>query len=207
MMIQKGYLLIAMLVLLQTGCSVGGASRPSEFYVLNTEPGTPVSGRTAPADPLTVGLGPVTMPDIFDRPQIVTRPEPNQIDLAEFDRWGGDLNRDLSRVLAQNLMSRLNTDSILPHPWSRSDNPQFQVAVQVFRFDGELGNVARLEGVWRLMDGAKGCELAIHRFRFDESPAGPGYPEFVSAMSRAVAKLSQEIAEQIGKTSPGCKAH
>jgi hypothetical protein len=202
---QKGILLIVMLALVQAGCSIGGASRPSEFYVLNIEPGTPVSGRTAPAGPLTVGLGPVTMPDIFDRPQIVTRPQPNRIDLAEFDRWGGDLNRDLSRVLAQNLMSRLNTDSILSHPWSSSDNPDFQVAVQVFRFDGKVGQVARFEGVWRLMDGAKGCELATHRFSFDESPAGSGYPEFVSAMSRAVAKLSQEIAEQIGHTRPGCQ--
>ncbi|MFQ5645141.1 MAG: membrane integrity-associated transporter subunit PqiC, partial [Thiogranum sp.] len=129
-MMQKGYLLIVMLVLFQTGCSIGGASRPAEFYVLNTEPGAPVDGRSAPAGPLSVGLGPIAMPDIFDRPQIVTRPEPNRLDMAEFDRWGGDLNHDLSRVLAQNLMSRLNTDSILPHPWSSSDRPDFQVAVQ-----------------------------------------------------------------------------
>jgi len=204
-MMQNNYLLILMLVLVQTGCSIGGASRPAEFYVLNTEPGTPVSGRTAPADPLSVGLGPINMPDIFDRPQIVTRPQSNRLELAEFDRWGGDLNRDLSRVLAQNLMSRLNTDSILPHPWSSRDNPDFQVAVQFFRFDGDVGSVAKLEGVWRLLDGTKGCVLAIRRFSFDESPAGSGYPEFVSAMSGAVAALSQQIAEQIGKTTPGCQ--
>jgi len=200
----KRVALITALLLLQAGCSIGGASRPSEFYVLSAEPGSAISSRSAAAEQLTVGLGPITIPDIFDRPQIVTRPQPNRIDLAEFDRWGGDLNRDLGRVLAQNLMSRLNTDSILPHPWSRSDEPDFQVAVRVFRFDGELGNAARLEGVWRLMDGAEGCELTVKRFRFDETLAGKGYPEFVAAMSRAVAKLSQEIAEQIGRTSPGC---
>lgn len=205
MMMQRNFLLIVMLVLLQAGCSVGGASRPAEFYVLNAEPGTPVSGRTSATEPLSVGLGPVTMPDIFDRPQIVTRPQSNRLEMAEFNRWGGDLNRDLSRVLAQNLMSRLHTDSVLLHPWSSRDNPDFQVAIQVFRFDGELGNVARFEGVWRLLDGAKGCEIAVHRFRFDESPSGPGYPEFVSAMSRAVAKLSQEIAEQVAATEPGCR--
>jgi len=204
-MMQKNYLLLVLLVLVQTGCSIGGASRPAEFYVLNTEPGTAVSGRTTPADPLSVGLGPITMPDIFDRPQIVTRPQSNRLELAEFDRWGGDLNRDLSRILAQNLMSRLNTDSILPHPWSSRDNPDFQVAIQVFRFDGDVGSVAKLEGVWRLLDGTKGCELAVQRFNFDEAPAGSGYPEFVSAMSHAVAGLSQEIAEQIGKTTPGCQ--
>jgi len=204
-MMQKNYLLIVLLVLVQTGCSIGGASKPAEFYVLSTEPGTPVSSRATPAGPLSVGLGPITIPDIFDRPQIVTRPQSNRLELAEFDRWGGDLNRDLSRVLAQNLMSRLNTDSILPHPWSSRDNPDFQVAIQIFRFDGKVGSVAKLEGVWRLLDGTKGCELAIQRFSFEESPAGSGYPEFVSAMSRAVAGLSQQIAEQIGKTTPGCQ--
>ncbi|MFQ5643009.1 MAG: ABC-type transport auxiliary lipoprotein family protein [Thiogranum sp.] len=54
------------------------------------------------------------------------------------------------------------------------------------------------------MDGAKRCELAAHHFRFDETPAGSGYPEYVSAMSHAVARLSQEIAEQIGRATPGC---
>jgi uncharacterized lipoprotein YmbA len=204
-MIQKSFLLVTVMLLLLTGCSIGGSSRPSEFYVLNAEPATPVSGREGMAAPLSVGLGPITLPDIFDRPQIVTRPQPNRIDLAEFDRWGGDLNRDLNRVLAQNLMTRLNTDSILLHPWSRNDTPDYQVTVQVFRFDGEIGKTATFEGVWRLLDGAQSCELSSKRFRFDESPAGAGYPEFVSAMSRAIAGLSQEIAEAIVKRSkPGC---
>ncbi len=203
-MIQKSYLLVTVLLVLLTGCSIGGSSRPSEFYVLNTEPAPPVSGREGAAAPLSVGLGPVTLPDIFDRPQIVTRPQPNRIDLAEFDRWGGNLNRDLNRVLAQNLMTRLNTDSILLHPWSRNDRPDYQVTVQVFRFDGEIGKTATLEGVWRLLDGAQSCELSSQRFRFDESPAGAGYPEFVSAMSRAIAGLSQEIAEAIVRHRPGC---
>ncbi|VAW82699.1 hypothetical protein MNBD_GAMMA13-1481 [hydrothermal vent metagenome] len=204
MMMQKNYLLVFALILIQTGCSIGGTSQPAEFYVLNAEPGTPVSSRVSATTPLSVGLGPVTMPDIFDRPQIVTRPQPNRIDLAEFDRWAGNLNSDLSRVLAQNLMHRLNTDSVLLPPWSNRNNLDFQVAVQVFRFDGEVGNIARLEGIWRLLDGEKGCELAVNHFNFNESTAGSGYPKFVSAMSHAVAKLSREIAETIGQTQPGC---
>jgi len=205
MMMQKNYLLILLLTLVQAGCSIGGASRPAEFYVLAAEPGTPVSGAGTANGPVSVALGPVTLPDIFDRPQIITRPHSNQIKMAEFDRWGGDLNRDLNRVLAQNLMSRLNTDRVLLHPWSSRDKPDFQVSVLVFRFDGEVGKAVTFEGVWRLLDGDRGCELAVQRFRFDETPAGAGYPEFVSAMSHAVAKLSQAIAEQVAVTGPGCK--
>jgi len=198
---------VLVLVVLQVGCSIGQPSRPSEFYVLSAQPASPVAGRSDPAAPLLLGLGPLSMSDVFDRPQIVTRPDPNQVKLAEFDRWAGDLKKNLEQVLAQNLMSRLNTDSVVVFPWSSRSEPAFQIAVHFFRLDGEVGNIARIEGVWRLLEGAKGCELATHSFRIEERPVGPGYAEFVSAMSNAVARLSQVIAERVAVTEPGgCRA-
>ena len=197
---------VLVLVVLQVGCSIGQPSRPSEFYVLSAQPASPVAGRSDPAAPLLLGLGPLSMSDVFDRPQIVTRPDPNQVKLAEFDRWAGDLKKNLEQVLAQNLMSRLNTDSVVVFPWSSRSEPAFQIAVHFFRLDGEVGNIARIEGVSRLLDGTKGCELGSHSFRIEERPAGPGYAEFVSAMSHGVARLSQEIAEQVAATEPGCRA-
>ena len=196
-------LLLLTPVLLLTGC-IGGPTKPAEFYVLNTYPGSPVAGTSA-ENPVSIGLGPLTLPEIYDRPQIVTRSEANQITLAEFDRWGGDLNKDLARTLAGNLMSRLNTDSIVPYPWSRRYDPDFQVTVRFFRFDGVLGNNVTIEGIWRVLDAAKGCELAADRFSLTEETGGPGYPALVSAMSRAVAALSQSIAEQVAVTQPGCQ--
>lgn len=198
------WFVLAML-LLQVGCTIGQPSQPSEFYVLSAESASPVSGRSDRARPLSLGLGPLTMSDVFDRPQIVTRPEPNQVTLAEFDRWAGDLKKNLEQVLAQNLMTRLNTDSVVPFPWSTRYQPDFQVAVHFFRFDGEVGNKARIKGVWRLLDGAQGCELLARGFNFEERPAGPSYAEFVAAMSQGVANLSQEIAEQLVKSEPGCR--
>ena len=205
MMNKNSYLLVLMLVVIQAGCSLGQPTRPSEFYVLNAEAGVPVSGRQASPSPLSLGLGPVSIPDVFDRPQIVTRPATNQINLAEYDRWGGDLKGNLDLVLAENLMSRLNTDSVVLHPWSSRNEPDYQVAIRFFRFDGELGKVARIEGVWRLLDGKQGCELASHSFKYEEQPAGPEYRDFVSAMSGGVARLTQDIAERVAMTAPGCK--
>ena len=203
-MMTQRFWLVFLLVLIQAGCSLGGPSRPSEFYVLSAEPGTPVAGRNAAEGALSVGLGPVSLPDMLDRPQIVTRPDANRIDLAEFDRWGGDLKRSLVRVLGQDLMSRLGTDRVFPFPWSSSDRPDVQVAIHFFQFDGELGRIAQIEGVWRLLDGSGGCELSAQRFGIEKLPAGEGYAEFVAAMSLAVAELSQQIAENIAATQPGC---
>jgi len=205
-MSKHGLWFVVVLVVLQVGCSIGQPSRPSEFYVLSAEPASPVSGRQDPAAPLLLGLGPLSMSDVFDRPQIVTRPGHNQVQLAEFDRWAGDLKKNLEQVLARNLMSRLNTDSVVAFPWSSRSDPDFQIAVHFFRFDGEVGQLARIEGVWRLLDGVRGCELTARSFKFEERLARPGYAEFVSAMSHGVAKLSQEIAEQVAATEPGCRA-
>ncbi|MFV1972280.1 MAG: membrane integrity-associated transporter subunit PqiC [Thiohalobacterales bacterium] len=198
-------LLLLVPVVLLAGC-IGNPTRPSEFYVLSTHPATPVNSTLA-KDAVSLGLGPLILPEIYDRPQIVTRSEHNRITLAEFNRWGGDLNKDLGRALADNLMSRLNTDRIVPYPWSRRYDPDFQVTVRLLRFDGVLGENASLVGIWRVLDANKGCELAADRFSFVAETDGPGYPALVSAMSRAVADLSQAMAEQIAIIEPGCPEH
>lgn len=184
---------------------IGSPTRPSEFYLLTPDPGQPVAARAASTAPLSVGLGPVTLPEIYDRPQIVTRTDTNRINLAEFDRWGGDLNKELTRTLARNLMGRLNTDSVALFPWSGRYRPEFQVSIRFFRLDGQLDRSATLDGVWRLLDGSKGCELAAHRFEYQEQTSGPGYPGLVDAISRGVARLSDDIAKEIAATEPGCE--
>lgn len=203
-LMKRTHLLVVLLSLLLAGC-IGSPTRPSTFYVLSADAGVPVATREAPAAPLSVGLGPVELPDVLDRPQIVTRPDPNRVDLAEFDRWGGDLNKDLTRTLAHNLMSRLNTDSVALYPWPGRHKPDFQVSIRFFRLDGQLDSAVMLDGVWRILDGSRGCELAARHFQYQQDTSGPGYPELVAAISRGVARLSQEIAEQIAASETGCE--
>jgi len=192
------------LVLFALGGCVGTPTRPAAFYVLSPTPGAVVSESPATGKPLSLGLGPVVLPDLFDRPQIVTRPDPNRVDLAEYDRWGGDLNKDLSRVLAQNLMDRLGTDNVALYPWSSSRKLDYEIVIQFFRFDGQLGKRANLAGVWRLIDGRQGCELVSHRFDLEEPLATSDYGALVSGISRAVATLSDDIARRLVTTQPGC---
>lgn len=192
----------AILLLILAGC-IGAPTKRSDFYVLSSYPGTPVRTSSA-GNLLAVELGPLSLPEVYDRPQIVTRNEANRISFAEFDRWGGELGKDLARVLARDLMTRLDTESIVPYPWPGRRRPDFQVTVQLFRFDGTLGGEVELEGIWRILDGAGGCELAADGYSISEATEGSGYAELVSAMSRSIATLSQRIAERIATTEPGC---
>jgi uncharacterized lipoprotein YmbA len=102
-------------------------------------------------------------------------------------------------------MSRLNTDSVALFPWSGRYKPDFQVTIRFFRLDGQLNEAVTLDGVWRLLDGSRGCELAAHRFEYQEQTTGAGYPELVDAMSRGVARLSQAIAAKVASSQPDCE--
>jgi uncharacterized lipoprotein YmbA len=201
----KRNLLVLVVVILQTACSIGGPSKPSDFYVLTPVPADPVPGAGLTEAPLTVAVGPVSLPDVLDRPQIVTQSDANRIELAEFHRWGGDLGQDIVRVLSQDLIARLDTENVSPYPWQGVEQPVYQVAMRFFRFDGESGKHARLAGIWRLLDGRDGCQLAVHRFDVTKTPAGAGYGALVQALSEGLAGLSQEIATAIAAARPGCQ--
>lgn len=196
-------LLLLVLVITQAACSIGGPSKPSNFYVLSPVPGAPMA-RTGTSPPLSVAVGPISLPDVLDRPQIVTRTDDNRVELAEFDRWGGDLGQDIVRVLTQNLMTRLDSDNISASPWTGSDKPQYQVGVRFFHFEGVLGKRARMAGTWQLLDGRRGCQFAVRRFDITQTPQGADYSALVQALSVGLGALSQEIAAAVVTAAPAC---
>lgn len=202
-MTMRTVLLVA-LVIMQTACALGGPSKPSKFYVLSAIPGTPVPRPESADAPFSIAVGPVSLPDTVGRPQIITRVDANRIELNEFNRWGGDLGQNVVRVLTQDLMARLNTEDVSGYPWQGAEKPLYQVRVQFFHFEGELGKRARLSGVWQLLDGQHGCQLTVRRFDIEKTPRAADYGGFVQALSEGLARLSQNIAEGIAAARPSC---
>ena len=86
--------LLAVLVL--AGC---GSSPKANFYTLGSDAPPP----RAPAAPYRIAIGIVTVPDLIDRPQIVTRTGANQVTIDEFARWAEPLQGEIPRVIAANL--------------------------------------------------------------------------------------------------------
>jgi hypothetical protein len=128
-----------------------------------------------------------------DRPQIVTRNGPDEISLTEFDRWGEPLADGVPRTIAANLGVLLPNDRVALLPWAGMRAPQYQVLVDVARFDGTLGTGALLDANWRIL-GAEGKTLREARFAVSEPAPEPTYSALVAAMSRCLGGLSREIA-------------
>jgi uncharacterized lipoprotein YmbA len=162
--------------------------------------GTQTEGETA-GHGLAIGVGPIKLPEHLDRPQIVSRTSSNQLELAEFHRWAGSLKDDFSRVLAENLSILLATDRVSVYPWRKSVPIEYQVAVDVARFDAELGGNAWLIARWTVFGGRDKKVLFMERSRISETSDDHGYDAMVAAQSRALARLSREIADAIKNIS------
>jgi len=189
------WILIGAFLVILSGCASSPSSR---FYLLNSLPGSPPEGKSSAEDRcVSIGIGPIEIPDYVDQPQIVTRITPNEIKLAEFERWAEPLKDNFTRVLAQNLSNLACVKEITFFPWRRGIPMDYRVEVKVIRFDGNPGDKIILEAWWRLLSGDGKTMLQSKRSNFAESVGGGDYKSLVLAHSQTLGALSREIAETI----------
>lgn len=197
------FLLLMVCCLPATLAGCFGTSPKSRFYTL-----TPAETRVASeakGHDTAVAIGPVTIPDYLNRKQIVTRSGRNEIIVAEFDRWGGSLDGEITNVLVANVASRINSMGIAVFPW-RDAHPanvrkEYRIPVRVARFDGTPGEKVVLNATWGVyVKGEKqeNCQFSTES-TITEEVNGRGYDALVAAMGNAVEKLGKEVADRIMK--------
>jgi uncharacterized lipoprotein YmbA len=176
------------------GCADG---QPTRFYTLAALSDAP--GEAVPAVPsdLTVGVGPVTLPPYLDRPQLVTRAGDNRMVLADFDSWVEPLQGMFARVLAENLTVLLETDDVLLLPQNRPVDLDYQVEVDVTRFDVDASGNAALDARWWVFGRDGERLLRSGRSTITEPTQAGDYTAAAGALSHALGAMSQEIAETI----------
>jgi uncharacterized protein len=163
----------------------------SRFYTLNA-----TMSRAAESSSLSVVVGPVSVPAEVDRPQIVVSTSLNQVRVDDFNRWASPLQSNISRVVADNLGSILGTPRVTVFPQTSGATADYQAAVEVQNFGSALGEAAMLDAAWtvrRIKDG----KLQVGRTTVREPALERGYDALAAAHSRAVARLSQDIADAV----------
>jgi uncharacterized lipoprotein YmbA len=194
--LQRGLpVILAALAIFLGGCA---RSQTPRFYTLTPlQSDEVISKRISPAQNAVVGIGPVKLADYLDQSDLVTRRGDNQLIKAEYDRWAGSFKNDFINVLAEDIGYLVPTQRIYLYPWRGSVPIGYQVALEVVRCDGRLGEAAWLVARWSVFAGPEKKLLKMQRSSIREPVTGADYAALVAAQSRAVAKLSQEIAQAI----------
>jgi hypothetical protein len=175
------------LVILAAGC----ATPDSRFYTLSAAI-TPA----ATSSDLSVVVGPVSVPAVVDRPQIVVSTGPNQVRLDEFNRWASPLQNNISRVVADNLIAMLGTPRVTLFPQTVSADADYRAAIEVRSFDSAPGEAATLDAVWTVSRPKDG-KSRTGRTAVREPAPEKGYDALAAAHSRALARLSRDIADAV----------
>lgn len=171
-------------VALAAGC----ASPPARFYTLSAPP--------APAREATgfaVAVGPVSIPAVVDRPEIVVTVGENEVWPDEFNRWASPLADAIGLAVVENLTARLRAPRVALLAQTALDTPDYRVVVDVQRFDTVPGSHALVDAVYsvrRTKDGAVESGRATRR----ETVSDRSYDALAAAHSRAVAGVSGDIA-------------
>ena len=190
-------LLGAVLVVL-SACT--GTSKPSNFYVLSALPEseTAVKGM-GNEDDLAIAVGPITLPIYLDRSQIVTRINRNELKMDEFNRWAEPLRENFFRVVAENLSFLLNTVDVRLYSIRLARPVNYQVTIDVSRFDATSDGKALLIAYWVVI-GEDGRKILVKKKSILRADAASmDYGDIVSAQNQVLTDLSRAIALEIKK--------
>ena len=182
-------MILCALALLTAGCA---STSPSPQLFTLSPIAKPVEEKTI----LTITVGPVSVPEAVDRPQLVLSVAPNQVAVDEFNRWASPLKSDIARVVAENLSIILGSPYVSIFPQSVSLSPSYRITIDVMRFESVPGETAKLTAIWSVRSTADGQSQG-GRTALAETVKDKTYPALVAAHSRMLAVLSGDIAAAI----------
>ena len=189
MRIDRGLLLAALL-----GLAACGASEPTRFYLLSPE-------QTATAEPLAgpvVFVDQATIAPYLDRAQIVSRIVPDPVAFSDMRTWAEPVTSMITRYIVDELGARFGPDRVLETPARRDLTPDFRLALDVQRFDGDQAGLMVLDARWTLLAGPDERFVATGRERITEPAGDPtSWDARVAALGRALTVLGQRLGQAI----------
>ena len=180
------------LLILLAAVLVAGCAQPSKtFYVLTASGPVPSGGGVG------IGVGPITLAEYLDRPNLVTQEAPNQLGVAEDHRWAGDLSASIARVTAANLGRQLHTGNVRTYPWQSDSEISYQVTLDIRQLHSESDGFAVIEAGWRAYSLPDRRLKASKTFTSREPLESAGYNSSVAAQSRLLERLAANIAASL----------
>jgi len=194
----SGAIVLAGLV---SACST---SPPAQFYTLTSE--SPGADQPIAPTPFvfSISVGPVGLPEAVNRPQFVVRDGPNRVVVLEGHRWAEPLKSGIAEAVAGNLSRDLGGARVTPMTQSAAMNAQFDVSLDVQRFDLIVGDAAVIDVVWTIKSRNGDAEpMAGHsNVRESAQTSGDAYDALVAAQVRAWSSVSREIAARLLADAP-----
>jgi len=169
------------------------STQQARFFALSLADPAPVGPRSS----WVLAVGPVDLPRYLDRPQIVSRAGANRLDVDEFNRWGGALDEDIGRVLAQHLGRSLQAQQVFVYPSRLASETDYRIPLEIRAFDGPRGGPVTLDLVWSLIDDRTGRVVHTEQSSYRAETQGEAIDAYVAAMNALLGRLGDDVARRL----------
>ena len=193
--------LVITLVITCAGCSTPSASE--RFYALSdgsTSSSVPAAATSTSSALSGIVISAVTVPELVDRPQIVTRDGANRVNVAEQQLWAEPLKNGIGRLLAVRLAKTLadagRPARVAAYPQASIANPDLRVTIDVLRFDAVPGGEAVVDALWSVRRTSD-ASVRTGRTVATRSIATRTYDDTVRAWSEALDQVNSDIARVV----------
>jgi uncharacterized lipoprotein YmbA len=167
--------------------SACASSPPEQFYALSSGMS---AAAAAPRAARSVVVGPAALPEMVDRPQLVTVRPPNMVSILDQQRWAEPLRAGVPRVVAEDLGQLLG--------WQASTReevigaPDCRVALDIRRFEARPAVAVDIEALWTV--ACRGETRRSGRTAARAPVAGRELAAVVAAYGVALASVSRDVA-------------
>jgi hypothetical protein len=186
------------LLLALAGCA---SSPDARFYTLSAPATVPPHDASAIVPPhYSVVVGPVSIPETVDRPQLVIRRGDHRIEITELHRWAQPLRLEIAGAIANGLERRLPQARIALYNMQTVRDPNCRVQVDIERFDAVLDEAVTMQGWWTVRCNAQPAKTV--RF-MEQIPAHGGYDAIAAAYARASSAIAEKIADAVAALQAG----
>lgn len=176
--------------------TLAGCSRSPRVSFYTLEPGAQVESAAPISTVPAVAVGPVTLPEVVDRPQLVVRVAANRVDILETHRWAEPLKSEIPRLIAENLGRLLGSNRVSSYPQYAGSEAEYRVLVDIQRFESSPGEAVTVEAFWSLRRATGGAPKT-GRSLVREPVGAEGYDPLVAAYGRALLAVSRDLAGAI----------
>jgi uncharacterized lipoprotein YmbA len=189
---------LCLAITLLAGCS---SSPKVTFYTLNVA----ATNEAPPPALYSVAIGPITLPDLLDRPQLVVRIAANRVGILETHRWAESLKSEIPRIIAMDMGILLNPSRVSIYPQNASLEADYRVLLDIQRFEMTVGEGISLEALWSVRRSDGGVPKS-GRTVVSEPVGVAGYDALVAAQSQALAAVSRDMAQALCEVTRAAQA-
>jgi len=178
---------------LLAGLLLASCSSPEPaYYTLAAVRGTP-QGR----GPALVELRRPGLAGYLDRPEIVRSNTQYQLRVGSGERWGEPFGDMVSRVLAEDLNSRLPGTSVFTSTGAISVDAGATIEMDVQRFDADPSGTVQFLAQVAVSRGRNRANATARAIRVTVTPASGSTADYVAAMSNALGQAADQIAAML----------